>query len=256
LVRQRLDNFWIDKLYATFANESRISDREVTTRMQKLGEEMSRDDYPATRTVNKYRDLFNHLPENVKAGHKDFCWPESMEAGLLPWEAGAAALELLGIQRGQDLLLSPRGLGLAIGRPSVRLARWFWRVTQAAPDLPAFLQEFEERPGRYYVAMALAVRESVGDMSQGVLDGVEAYLAYAPWRSRGNAGQYGRAIDAGQIPDLSVRNLFPRPTNPYPAIRELIGREFAEYWEKVLHNPTPQQQSDEMQEDTNGEAQG
>jgi hypothetical protein len=265
-------------MYSTFANEPRLSDRAVAARMERLGKGLGRDDYPATRTVNKYRELYNHLPEHVKAGYRDFRWPESMEAGLLPWPASAAALELLGIQRTRDMWsqigrdpgeLPTSAFDLPIGRPSVRLARWFWRVTQSAPDLLAFPPEVPEvpsplplnkLPGRYYIAQALAVHEAAGEISQRLLDAVETYFAYAPWRDIRNAAQYSLALGTGQVPELDLNDmmLLGVPTKPYPkeAIREMFGPEFAEYLGILIQNRAPQPQSDETKEDANGDAQG
>jgi hypothetical protein len=284
MVRERLDGFWIRCLYTVFANEPGMSDKAVADRMKELADTLDRSDYPATRTVNKYHDQYHRLTEPVKAGYKDFGWPESMEAGLLPWEASAAALELLAIRRDIDRFAHYRqaaregpltALDLPLGRPSLRLTRWFWRVTQAAPDLPGqsmdvkWPQELEETPplpapnwpGRYEVARSLSVGEAVANVggtgTQRMRAGVEAYLAYAPWHSGLRSGAYLSAIASGDIPrlDPTALDLFEDcPAKPYPieVIGELFGTPFAEHLGRKLHLHTSQQQANQEQEDING----
>ena len=71
---------------------------------------------PSERTIGRVS-----LPEDAheRALYERVYWPESFEHGALPWEAAEAVLELIAFQE-------PK-------RPTVREARWFWRITQAAP---------------------------------------------------------------------------------------------------------------------------
>ena len=114
-----------------------------------------------------------------------------MMGGALPWEASAAALELLGI------VPPPDG-----NRPSVRLARWFWRVTQAAPDMPLMVLDFSALIDRFSIAQLLAEWEILGDPPSMYWNSVEAVLTYAPWRSEDHAGHYAAALRDGRVPPL------------------------------------------------------
>ena len=65
--------------------------RELLSRveaMKKRGEQVS-DDYPSPRTIQRIKDDFT--PEKRRE-YERFRWPESMEAGALPWEAAGLAL--------------------------------------------------------------------------------------------------------------------------------------------------------------------
>lgn len=84
-----------------------------------------RNDFPSLKTVERWYTEWRHLPPALKLRASLFEWPQAMEAGALPWEASEAALDLLAWRDAQG-----------IGRPTVRLAGWYWRVKQARPALP------------------------------------------------------------------------------------------------------------------------
>jgi hypothetical protein len=71
-----------------------MNDREVADKMEVIGREEGRSDYPAIRTVNKYRKEFNSLPESKKREYSFFRWPSSMVENLIPWEASLPLLRL------------------------------------------------------------------------------------------------------------------------------------------------------------------
>ena len=55
---------------------------------------------PAARTISRIRkDEWPLVEEKDRARYRTFYWPESTERGDLPWEASAAALELMGYLR-------------------------------------------------------------------------------------------------------------------------------------------------------------
>jgi len=155
------------------------------------------------------------MTEEEQRQYQYFRWPESMVMGLLPWEASSAALELLEVRKSDPYVRfidattekPPESSGTGWGRPSVRLARAFWHITQAAPDLPA-LPEISEFPpymlisGRYDIAVVLAEWEAGVDAPQRPRDAMEKYLAYAPWRSIERALIYASQVEHEQIPGL------------------------------------------------------
>ena len=91
----------------------------------------------------------------------------------MPWEASRAALDLLA-------LLDNVGLP----RPSVFLARWFWRIAYAMPALPR-----EERLG---VALMAATHQNVGEP---IPEGLEWWIAY-----EGARDEYKRALGRDNNP--------------------------------------------------------
>lgn len=81
-----------------------------------------RDDIPTERTLRRiYVDKKNRPEdERVLAGYAK--WPESFsDDGPLPWTAARSVVELIGF--------------CVAERPTVRTARWFWRLREAWPDL-------------------------------------------------------------------------------------------------------------------------
>ena len=59
MVRERLDTYWISLLYALFEHEPNLTDKDVADQMALKGHEESRHDFPAPRTVNKYRRIYH-----------------------------------------------------------------------------------------------------------------------------------------------------------------------------------------------------
>lgn len=193
----------------------------IATELQREAEEDDRTDAPSERWVGIFlQKVWNKMKPEEQQQYQYFRWPESMALGLLPWEASTAALELLELHRVADpemrlettieKPLESRGTGW--GRPSVRLTRWFWYITQAAPDLPTLCEMLDFPPymlisGRYDIAVVLAKWEAIADIPQRLRDAVEEYLTYAPWRSPERALQYMTKVENGNIPMLHIGDL-------------------------------------------------
>jgi hypothetical protein len=77
------------------------------------------------RTIRKI--MKTPLTDQQRVLYQRFQWPESMINGLLEWAAARAALDLLA--ESWRRFWPP---------PTNEQARWFWRLTLAAPDLPIF----------------------------------------------------------------------------------------------------------------------
>lgn len=122
-------------------------------------------DVPSDSTVGRIMTEFRRADPAQRRDYERFHWPESLGADDLPWEAGRALLDLLAYL---DAHAKPR--------PPIRLARWYWRLTLAAPDASI--------PERLSHAISLASEESVaGSVSDAW---TERFLAYAPWRDELN----------------------------------------------------------------------
>lgn len=116
-----------------------------TTLHKLLKEEVGKEAYsPSERWVFDVRKEWEGMrQEKEAADYRSFDWPRSMGSPDLPWEAGATALELLRLTADDRV------------RPTVRVAKWFWRVTLAAPDSPPAT--------RLFVARLLAAQELAGN---------------------------------------------------------------------------------------------
>ena len=138
------------------------------------------------------------MEEEERTQYRHFYWPESMERGDLPWEASGAALELLGHLQWK----------VPLGRPTVRLFKWFWRVTLAANGTRI--------QTRYQAAVLLSRWERLGDRPPDDVRGIEWYFAFAPWRSREHEHKYRAAreqTDTGKYSELSLE-----PVPPFPEV--------------------------------------
>lgn len=96
-------------------------------------------------------------------------WPETFEAGLLPWEAARTVLDLVR-RRGATTL----------GR-----ARWYWQVHLAAPDIPT--------PMHTEIANQLAAHEAAGLIGDEWTRSIEIYLAHRAWADE-NRADYEAAL--------------------------------------------------------------
>lgn len=108
----------VDRIYELCARETRTGIESIRASLAPIDGKL-----PAARTIARYRQTFRELPEQEKLLYAEFAWPESMEAGALPWEASRAAMDLL-VFLGAEFT------------PTNRDVLWFWRLTLAAPDMP------------------------------------------------------------------------------------------------------------------------
>jgi hypothetical protein len=138
---------------------------------------------PTERTIARIKkDFVTKQPEERRPFHY-FSWPEAMESGAVPWEASAAMLDLLQMFRQKDF-----------DRPMIGTAAWFWRITQARPDL--------DIARRFDLANRCALLEAQDQKPGDAFQGVEWFLAMAPWRSKKALQEYERVVRAGEIPAL------------------------------------------------------
>ena len=89
---------------------------------EKLPEDENVGVPPSARWVGS---ILANVNEDQLREYRKLHWPESFQRGDLPWEASAAALELL-------MFLDSNGVR---ERPPIRLVKWYWRVIQASRDM-------------------------------------------------------------------------------------------------------------------------
>jgi hypothetical protein len=127
-------------MVGTLAEEGKTAD-EVFIELQRWARDQQHpNDAPGREWVRRRYTAHRKLTDENRREFSLFRWPESMEYGVLPWDASQAGLELL-------LYCVEHRLG----RPTNRMARWFWRVLLACPAL--------DRDDAYYCAGILAARE-------------------------------------------------------------------------------------------------
>ena len=194
-----IPDYWKERVFSEVAlleqEGQRVSDKAIERRLKNHANDLwngsGPEDRELARTVPSARSIgrirkneWEPKADSEKAQYRYFYWPESMERGDLPWELSEAALALLGYVLHSKI----RGI---FGRPSVRLVRWFWRVSVAAPDLPI--------ASRLVRAYDFTEWELVGGRPREFVRGIEGELALAPWRSKDNEVEYYNAIEEGII---------------------------------------------------------
>ena len=214
----RIPRFWRERIMALLAQTEqsmkRPSDKRVWSVLVKEAEGLKVDPSPQTRdladrvpserTISRIRkEEWPHLSAEKRAQYREFQWPESMERGDLPWEAAKAAL-----------LLSYTRQARFVGRPTIRQAKWFWRLSLAAPDL--VLEE------HLRATDLLAVWEAIGDRPGDHVRGIEWYLTYAPWR----AGTEERAAGYEQVRQWTDEGAYEgmplESVPPFPSLAETV----------------------------------
>lgn len=131
MARRPIDEYWRQRVCLLTENEPGLSARAMAKRLEKEAEAKKRDDSPSERWVRKEQVAFRSRQLEERIPYRQFTWPESMGAPDLPWEASAAALELLREHHKRNF-----------PRPVLALVQWFWRVTMAVPAL-SFGRRFE-----------------------------------------------------------------------------------------------------------------
>lgn len=164
---KRLRDPWEEPVRQIVSDHPSWGRREVREALTQHAAErgMSPVDVPSESTVGRIMADFRKAGPAQRRNYERFRWPESLGTDDMPWEAGRALLDLLAYHDAHEM-----------PRPPNRLARWFWRVTLAAPDAP-----IEERLS---VSIGLASGESVEDSVP--LSWEERFLAYAPWKDELN----------------------------------------------------------------------
>lgn len=177
MVRPAVIPRWERLVYRALAANSRLSARQLR---EVLVRSYPGAEVPSERTIGRIKKSWDELPEDRKRLLQEVQWPQSMGTELLPWDASPAILELLG----------EYGTWMGV-RPEIGLASWFWRITQAAPDLPL--------NSRIAAARTLWAWEILGRPETSQIGELEEYLVYAPWRAPENKLAYQQAIRTDDV---------------------------------------------------------
>lgn len=150
--RQRISHDWIARVYAATAQDPKMPADALADLLAAQARNEGRDDFPSARTVARRQAEFRNLTAVEQEDYRLYFFPETHERAShdLPWESAAACLDLT------------EHLAERFGRrPTVRLAKWFWRVTMARPGLVT--------ENRYFAARWLAIWE-IFEPEHGTLD--------------------------------------------------------------------------------------
>ena len=170
----------------------------------------------SARQIGRWLGHFRDIDKAVLRLEDPFEWHQVQSFGI-PWEASSFLLEMWAWAREHQL-----GADVMLPTPTIRQARWWWWVHQAAPDITDPLDV-------YLISQAAVVREISHDalLAPMDLEDLQAWLAYKPWsgwpESTESLERYQAAVQAGRIPPL--RNFLLTQDNA-ERIRQLKQTEF------------------------------
>jgi len=189
--RPPTDLYWRERIRYLTANTEWGAYR-IAGELEREGARMGRTDAPSYRTVQ--REL-TKLGPDLRERYRFATWPEAVEYGVLPPEAGCVLLELR------------REFNEAgCGQPTVRAVQWCWRVRQARPDAP------------WHAVLALGAAFLALEVGQEVLPKglvkrlrqlCADYLAYRAWERENQGGRWPQVLEgaAKDLLELSMQDL-------------------------------------------------
>jgi len=132
------------------------------------------------RTLNRWISDFKKLPECITTLDEPFQWDKSDTYGI-SWNNPLKLLELCHYYyESEDKT------------PTGRQARWWWRVSQAAPDLKA--NQISELGNLYTEREIISILTGLPP----VFDDLNAYITYKPYHTN-RIRTYARFINAYQV---------------------------------------------------------
>lgn len=216
MARPRTHSFWVREINVYARNQPDLKAPAIRRLLESpnITPPPAAGSIPDERTVRRLLTEFRNVPESEKVEFELFRWPESIEAGLLPWESSKVMLEALRyrLENGLSPLL-------------VSDARLYWRVCQAIPDAPV---EYRVLFGTYLV-------DAVADQSPEELRIIQWQLAFQPWRSPEDERAYKRLPRELRWPELEGacpnEEAVADPIEPWPNPAEIFNDD--EYYTEI-----------------------
>ena len=158
----------------------------IQRQLEQIGQMEGRVDAPKDRWVGNELRKLSGDPDwlQKEKEYRLFRWPESMESGLLPWEASRTLLDFIN--------RNGRAGELGTERPTNRLAKWFWRIYQVAQPLGDGLDNSgnTELDRVESTARRIVAYENSGIVPEPVLRSLEGWLACHGWTEDGETHYY------------------------------------------------------------------
>lgn len=139
------------------------------------------EDVPAERTVRRIRTHHVGDDEEARAPYQYLVWPDSFDAGLLPRASVRALLD-------EIAYWNQRKNGL---RRTVRWARWYWRLYEAA-GVASSLDPEPVVAAMRLAASTLSALEVSGELTRERYRTLELWLAYRGWTEDADGDSYGK----------------------------------------------------------------
>jgi hypothetical protein len=151
------------------------------------------EDPVSARTISTWLRGFRDLTEEVTNLDAPFEYHRMGEYGL-SWEAGGYLMEMWAWATGFWADLAEKLGDQVPPPPTVRKARWWWRIHLVVPEVTKF--------DVYIWAQAFEWQELLKDVLDEPVDlaGLEAYLAYRQWESAEKKTAYTHALVQERIP--------------------------------------------------------
>ncbi|MQF99010.1 MAG: hypothetical protein FI729_05785 [SAR202 cluster bacterium] len=162
-----IDSFWKERIKMIKANNETYGAVKILDALRSMERAAGYEyDGPSEATIGRVlKNEWSKMETEEKNSYREVLWPESMEAGYLPWYMSRSALELLKLNDSQSIDENhfredkkyERGLLL---RPSVNDVKWFWLVSESLPEHLIPLQYEESNvKARWLVAKFLQMRD-------------------------------------------------------------------------------------------------
>ena len=120
--RPRIDRYWQERIRELTEQNPEWSSAKIAQRLEEEANQLGRNDWPSEKACRNYMAIHRQAGEHERRQYRLTYWPVSFGTPELPWEAAPAVLEAV-------------RMTCEDGRPTVRTAKWYWRLSLAAPDM-------------------------------------------------------------------------------------------------------------------------
>lgn len=136
--RPRIDIFWRDRVKELVEQNPRLGSRKINEQLEAEATVLKRVDWPSEKTVRNIMKEHRAAPEQERRLYGQVFWPESFGTPELPWESAPAVLEAIRLsEEGRFSSATWTASVTEPYRPTVRTAKWLWRLALAEPDMRA-----------------------------------------------------------------------------------------------------------------------
>lgn len=122
--RPRIDAIWRARVKELTEQGPQRSGRQIAEMLKAEAAVAERDDWPSEKTVRNIMAEHRATPIEERRLYNQVFWPESFGTPELPWEAASVVLEAIRDVGGDK-----------VNRPTVRTAKWVWRLSLAGSDM-------------------------------------------------------------------------------------------------------------------------